>query len=86
MKDFFLLGRGELYLTFIDLAQHFMAIPPSAPPPVPLYDYGALMPHLLSHSPPTSVTMPLPLCDDATPTYVIMPLLSVMMPLPPLAL
>lgn len=30
MKDFFLLGRGELFLAFVDLAQHFMSIPPSA--------------------------------------------------------
>ena len=30
MKDFFLLGRGELFLTFIDVASSFMSLPPSA--------------------------------------------------------
>lgn len=30
MKDFFLLGRGELFLAFIDLSQNFMNVPPSA--------------------------------------------------------
>ena len=28
MKDFFLLGRGGLYLTFIDIANSFMSLPP----------------------------------------------------------
>jgi hypothetical protein len=28
MKDFFLLGRGELYLAFIDQAQHLLKGPP----------------------------------------------------------
>ena len=30
MKDFFLLGRGELFLTFIDVASSFMSLLPSA--------------------------------------------------------
>lgn len=30
VKDFFLLGRGELYLAFVDLAQPFMSLPPAA--------------------------------------------------------
>ena len=30
VKDFFLLGRGELYLAFVDLAQAFMTLPPAA--------------------------------------------------------
>ena len=28
MKDFFLLGRGGLFLTFIDIANSFMSLPP----------------------------------------------------------
>uniref|UniRef100_A0A9J8CK95 Gamma-tubulin complex component n=1 Tax=Cyprinus carpio carpio TaxID=630221 RepID=A0A9J8CK95_CYPCA len=30
IKDFYLLGRGELYQVFIDLAQHMLKTPPSA--------------------------------------------------------
>ncbi len=30
MKDFFLLGRGELFLAFIDQAQGLLKLPPSA--------------------------------------------------------
>lgn len=30
IKDFYLLGRGELYQAFIDLAQHMLKTPPSA--------------------------------------------------------
>uniref|UniRef100_A0A672LNM1 Gamma-tubulin complex component n=1 Tax=Sinocyclocheilus grahami TaxID=75366 RepID=A0A672LNM1_SINGR len=30
VKDFYLLGRGELYQVFIDLAQHMLKTPPSA--------------------------------------------------------
>lgn len=30
VKDFFLLGRGELYQVFIDLAQHMLKTPPTA--------------------------------------------------------
>ena len=30
VKNFFLLGRGELYLAFVDLAQAFMTLPPTA--------------------------------------------------------
>lgn len=30
MKDIFLLGRGELFLAFVDLSHHFMSAPPSA--------------------------------------------------------
>uniref|UniRef100_A0A3B4A9G3 Gamma-tubulin complex component n=1 Tax=Periophthalmus magnuspinnatus TaxID=409849 RepID=A0A3B4A9G3_9GOBI len=30
IKDFFLLGRGELYQVFIDLAQHMLKTPPTA--------------------------------------------------------
>ena len=29
MKDFYLLGRGELYLAFVDLAHSFMRLPPT---------------------------------------------------------
>ena len=29
IKDFFLLGRGELYLAFVDLAHSFMRLPPT---------------------------------------------------------
>lgn len=29
MKDFFLLGRGELFLAFVDLADSFMKQPPT---------------------------------------------------------
>jgi len=29
MKDFFLLGRGELYLAFIDEANALLSVPPS---------------------------------------------------------
>lgn len=30
IKDFYLLGRGELYQAFIDLAQHMLKMPPTA--------------------------------------------------------
>lgn len=30
IKDFYLLGRGELYQVFIDLAQHMLKTPPTA--------------------------------------------------------
>lgn len=30
MKDFYLLGRGELFLAFIDLSHHFMKAPTTA--------------------------------------------------------
>lgn len=30
IKDFYLLGRGELYQAFIDLAQHMLKTPPTA--------------------------------------------------------
>ena len=30
IKDFYLLGRGELYLTFIDQAQHLLRVPATA--------------------------------------------------------
>lgn len=30
VKDFYLLGRGELYQVFIDLAQHMLKTPPTA--------------------------------------------------------
>lgn len=33
VKDFFLLGRGELFLAFIDQAQALLSVPPSATTP-----------------------------------------------------
>ena len=30
IKDFYLLGRGELYLAFIDQAQHLLRVPATA--------------------------------------------------------
>jgi len=35
IKDFYLLGRGELYLAFIDQAQHLLRVPPT-----PTTQYG----------------------------------------------
>lgn len=29
MKDHYLLGRGELFLTFLDISNSFMSLPPS---------------------------------------------------------
>jgi len=37
IKDFYLLGRGELYQVFIDLAQHMLKTPPTA-----VSEHGAL--------------------------------------------
>ncbi|XP_052795876.1 gamma-tubulin complex component 4-like isoform X1 [Mya arenaria] len=38
IKDFYLLGRGELYLAFIDQAQHLLRVPPT---PTTEYDVNA---------------------------------------------